>query len=202
MIGLIAKKSGMSQVISENGDVTPVTLLKVAPNVITQIKNQKKDGYSAIQIGSGVRKKYTKPIKGHLKELDAKIIREIIVDDISKYKVGDKLDISILKVGDKITITGTSKGKGFAGTIKRHNFKSGPSSHGHDHHRQPGSIGAMGMPRIHKGKKMAGRMGGDTVTRKKVLVMATNIKDQTVAIKGPVPGANKDWILIKKDESR
>lgn len=200
MIGLIAKKSGMSQIISENGDVTSVTLLKITPNVITQIKNQDKDGYSAIQIGSGVRKKYTKPIKGHLKELDAKIIREIIVDDISKYKVGDKLDISILKVGDKITITGTSKGKGFAGTIKRHNFKSGPSSHGHDHHRQPGSIGAMGMPRIHKGKRMAGRMGGDTVTRKKVLVMATNIKDQTVAIKGPVPGANKDWILIKKDE--
>lgn len=202
MVGLIAKKIGMSQIISDNGEVSSVTLLKVTPNVITQIKNQAKDGYSAIQIGAGTRKKYTKPMKGHLKELDAKIIKEIIIDDVSKYKVGDKLDVSILEVGDKITITGTSKGKGFAGTIKRHNFKSGPGAHGHDHHRQPGSIGAMGMPRVHKGKRMAGRMGTDTITIKKVLVMATDIKDQTVAIKGPVPGANKEWILIKKDESR
>lgn len=202
MIGLIAKKSGMSQIISDNGDVSSVTILKISPNVITQIKNADKEGYLAIQIGTGVKKKYTKPIKGHLKELDAKIIREIRVDDVSKYKVGDKLDVSILEVGDKIIITGTSKGKGFAGTIKRHNFRSGPSTHGHDHHRQPGSIGAMGMPRVHKGKRMAGRMGGDTVTRKKVLVMATNVKNQTVAVKGPVPGANKDWVLIKKDESR
>jgi len=200
MIGLIAKKSGMSQIISDNGEVSSVTILKISPNVITQIKNADKEGYSAIQIGTGVKKKYTKPIKGHLKELDAKVIREIRVDDVSKYKVGDKLDVSILEVGDKIIITGTSKGKGFAGTIKRHNFRSGPSTHGHDHHRQPGSIGAMGMPRVHKGKKMAGRMGGDTVTRKKVLVMAANIKNQTIAVKGPVPGANKDWVLIKKDE--
>ena len=200
MVGLIAKKSGMSQIISNNGEVSSVTILKIFPNVVTQIKNADKEGYSAIQIGTGVRKKYTKPIKGHLKELDAKIIKEIRVDDVSKYKVGDKLDISILEVGDKIIITGTSKGKGFAGTIKRHNFRSGPSTHGHDHHRQPGSIGAMGMPRVHKGKRMAGRMGGDTVTRKKVLVMAANVKNQTIAVKGPVPGANKDWVLIKKDE--
>lgn len=200
MVGLIAKKSGMSQIISDNGEVSSVTILKISPNVITQIKNTDKEGYSAIQIGTGVKKKYNKPIKGHLKELDAKIIREIRVDDVSKYKVGDKLDVSILEVGDKIIITGTSKGKGFAGTIKRHNFRSGPSTHGHDHHRQPGSIGAMGMPRVHKGKRMAGRMGGDTVTRKKVLVMATNVKNQTVAVKGPVPGANKEWVLIRKDE--
>ncbi len=200
MIGLIAKKSGMSQIILDNGEVSSVTILKVTPNVITQIKNQDKDGYSAIQIGTGVSKKYTKPIKGHLKELDAFIIKEIKVDDTSKYKVGDKLDIPTLEVGDRVIITGTSKGKGFAGTIKRHNFRSGPSSHGHDHHRQPGSIGAMGMPRVHKGKRMAGRMGGDTVTRKKVLVMDTNIKDQTISVRGSVPGANKGWILIKKDE--
>ena len=198
MAGLIVKKSGMSQIISDNGEVSSVTLLKVDSNVVTQIKTKEKDGYSAIQIGSGARKKYNKPTKGHLKELDAKIFKEIIVDDVSKYKVGDKIDVSILEVGDKITITGTSKGKGFAGTIKRHNFKSGPGSHGHDHHRQPGSIGAMGMPRVHKGKRMAGRMGGDTITRKKVLVMATNVKDQTIAIKGPAPGANKEWLLIKK----
>lgn len=200
MVGLIAKKTGMSQIISDNGDVSSITILKVIPNVITQVKTEEKDGYSAIQIGTGVKKKYTKPLKGHLKELDAKVIKEIRVNDASKYKVGDKLDISILNIGDRIIVTGTSKGKGFAGTIKRHNFRSGPSSHGHDHHRQPGSIGAMGMPRVHKGKRMAGRMGGDTTTIKKVLVMDTNIKDQTIAVKGPVPGANKEWVLIRKDE--
>jgi len=199
MIGLIAKKTGMSQVILDNGNVVPVTLLKVEPNVVTQVKSQDKEGYDAIQIGSGASKKYAKPLKGHLKELDAKILKEIRLPEASKdLKVGNKIDLNNFEVGDKVVVTGVSKGKGFAGTIKRHNFRSGPSGHGHDHHRQPGSIGAMGMPRVHKGKRMAGHMGVDTVTTKNVPIVLIDTKEKILAVKGSVPGANNNWVLIKK----
>lgn len=198
MIGLIAKKSGMSQVVLDNGEVAGVTLLKVEPNVIVQLKTKEKDGYTAIQLGSGAKKRYIKPEKQHLKELDARKLKEIQVEDIDQYKRGDKLDVSLFKINDLVSVTGVSKGKGFAGTIKRHNFKSGPSSHGHDHHRQPGSIGAMGRPNVHKGKRMAGRMGGDQITTKGLKVVAIDEKDNSIAIKGAVPGANNGWVFIKK----
>ena len=198
MIGLIAKKSGMSQVVLDNGEVAGITLLKVEPNVIVQLKTKEKDGYTAIQLGSGAKKRYIKPEKQHLKELDARKLKEIQVEDIDQYKRGDKLDVSLFQVNDLVSVTGISKGKGFAGTIKRHNFKSGPSSHGHDHHRQPGSIGAMGRPNVHKGKKMAGRMGGDQITTKGLKVVAIDEKDNLIAIKGAVPGANNEWVFIKK----
>lgn len=189
----------MSQVILDNGNVVPVTLLKVEPNVVTQVKSQDKEGYDAIQIGSGASKKYAKPLKGHLKELDAKILKEIRLPEASKdLKVGNKIDLNNFEVGDKVVVTGVSKGKGFAGTIKRHNFRSGPSGHGHDHHRQPGSIGAMGMPRVHKGKRMAGHMGVDTVTTKNVPIVLIDTKEKILAVKGSVPGANNNWVLIKK----
>lgn len=198
MIGLIAKKSTMSQFALDNGEMVGATFLKVEPNVIAQIKSNDKDGYSALQLGGGVKKHYKKSEKGHLKELDAQILREVRIDDVSAYRRGDKLDVSLFKVGDIVSVTSVSKGKGFAGTIKRHGFRSGPSSHGHDHHRQPGSIGAMGMPRVHKGKRMAGRMGGNQVTTKNLKIIAVDLKDQTIVIKGTVPGANRGWVLIKK----
>lgn len=198
MIGLIAKKSGMSQIVLDNGEVAGVTLLKVEPNVVVQLKTKEKDGYTAIQLGSGVKKHYTKPAKQHLKELDANKLKEMQVEDVSEYKRGDKLDISIFEINELVVVTGISKGKGFAGTIKRHNFKSGPSSHGHDHHRQPGSIGAMGRPNVHKGKKMAGRMGGDQISTKNLKVAAIDKKANVIAVKGAVPGANNEWVFIKK----
>ena len=199
MIGLITKKIGMSQAILADGKVVAVTLLKTEPNVVTQIKSPEKDGYTAIQLGSGgIKKHYSKSMKGHLKGLDAKILREIYVKDNTAYKLGDKLDVSIFKPDDVVSLRGVSKGKGFAGTIKRHNFRSGPSSHGHDHHRQPGSIGAMGMPRVHKGKKMAGRMGGDQITLRNTRIINVDKKAGTIAVKGAVPGANNEWILIQK----
>lgn len=202
MIGLITKKIGMSQAILADGKVVAVTLLKTEPNIVTQIKSPEKDGYTAIQLGSGgVKKHCPKSMKGHLKGLDAKILREICVKDSTAYKLGDKLDVSIFKPDDTVSLMGVSKGKGFAGTIKRHNFHSGPSSHGHDHHRQPGSIGAMGMPRVHKGKKMPGRMGGDRITIGNTRIIDIDKKAGTIAVKGAVPGANNGWILIqKKDE--
>lgn len=202
MVGLIAKKSGMSQIVLDNGDATAVTLFKIEPNVVTQVKSLDQDGYQAIQVGSGARKRYNRAQQGHLKELDARIAREVRVQDISKYKRGDKLDVSLFAVGDLVSVRGITKGKGFAGTIKRHGFKSGPGSHGHDHHRQPGSIGAMGMPRVHKGKRMAGHMGSQQVTVKNLQVVAVDVKSQTVAVKGATPGANQGWVLMKKHESR
>lgn len=188
----------MSQVVLENGEVVGVTLLKVEPNAIVQLKTEEKDGYTAIQLGSGAKKRYTKPAKQHLKELDASKLKEMRVEDISQYKRGDKLDVSLFEVNDLVAVTGISKGKGFAGTIKRHNFRSGPGAHGHDHHRQPGSIGAMGRPNVHKGKRMAGRMGGDQITTKNLKVVAIDKKDNLIAVKGAVAGANNSWVFIKK----
>jgi len=199
MIGLITKKIGMSQAVLDNGKAIAVTLLKTEPNVVVQIKSPKKDGYTAIQLGSGgIKKHYSKSIKGHLKGLDAKILKEICIKDDTIYKLGDKLDVSVFEPDDTVSLMGISKGKGFAGTIKRHNFSSGPSSHGHDHHRQPGSIGAMGMPRVHKGKRMAGRMGGNQVTIKNAKIINIDKKAGTIAVKGAVPGAGNGWILIQK----
>lgn len=198
MIGLIAQKSEMSKLVLANGDMVGVTWLKVKPNVVVQIKTTDKDGYSAIQLGAGERKKYSKPIAGHLQKLDAKVLREVKVDDTALYTKGQSIDVSVFAVGDKITVTGISKGKGFAGTIKRHNFSSGPASHGHDHHRQPGSIGPMGMARVQPGRRMSGHMGAETVTAKNLLVAFVDQANQRLAIKGSVPGGYKSFILIKK----
>lgn len=200
MIGLIAQKFEVSQVVLENGDIVAATWLKVKPNLVTQIKSLVKDGYNALQIGSGVKKRYNKPTKGHLKELDAKVLREIKTNKVEDFKRGDKLDLSIFSSGEKVTITGISKGKGFAGTIKRHNFKSGPSGHGHDHHRQPGSIGPMGIARVMPGKRMSGHMGSDRITIKNLQVVAIDKSNQKIAIKGSVPGIRNSWVLISKHE--
>ena len=195
---ILGKKVEMTQIFNEKGDVIPVTVIETGECEVLQIKTKEKDGYTAIQLGSGVKKHYTKPAKQHLKELDANKLKEMQVEDVSEYKRGDKLDISIFEINELVVVTGISKGKGFAGTIKRHNFKSGPSSHGHDHHRQPGSIGAMGRPNVHKGKKMAGRMGGDQISTKNLKVAAIDKKANVIAVKGAVPGANNEWVFIKK----
>jgi len=200
MIGLIAQKFEVSQVVLENGDIVAVTWLKVKPNLVTQIKSLAKEGYNALQIGSGVKKRYNKPDKGHLKELDAKILREIKTNQVESFKRGDKLDVSLFSEGEKVIITGISKGKGFAGTIKRHNFRSGPSGHGHDHHRQPGSIGPMGIARVLPGKRMAGHMGSERISIKNLKVIVVDKADQKIAVKGSVPGIRNSWVLISKYE--
>lgn len=200
MIDIIAQKLEMSQVITDTGAAEPVTWLTVTPNRVTQIKTVAKDGYHAIQIGSGAKKRYTKPERGHLGKLDARVLHETAVTPEADYKVGDTIDLSTLSVGDKVAVSARSKGKGFAGTIKRHNFRSGPGGHGHDHHRQPGSIGAMGMPRVEKGKRMAGHMGDRKVTTKNLKVMAIDAQLGRVAINGSVPGPRGGWVIISKHE--
>lgn len=197
MTGLIAQKLEMSRLTLDNGDVIGATWLSVLPNTISQVKTVEKEGYNAIQLAMGQAKRYTKPLKGHLKTIDAQKICEIKIDN-HQYARGDKIDVSLFSVGDKVSVTATSKGKGFAGTIKRHNFSSGPGSHGHDHHRQPGSIGAMGISRVEKGRRMSGHMGDEKITTKNLLVVAVDPKNNQLAVKGSVPGHRQSYVLIKK----
>lgn len=197
MIGLIAQKSEMARLTLANGDVIGATWLIAPPNTIAQVKTIKKDGYNAIQLAMGQAKHYTKPLKGHLKTIDAKKLNEIRTDN-DDHKRGDKLDVSVFAIGDKVNVMATSKGKGFAGTIKRHHFSSGPASHGHDHHRQPGSIGAMGIARVEKGRRMSGHMGAERITTRNLLVVAVDATNNRLAVKGAVPGHRKSYVLIKK----
>ncbi|MBI3984223.1 50S ribosomal protein L3 [Candidatus Microgenomates bacterium] len=204
MKAVIGRKIGMSQVLAEDGTATAVTLLLVEPTVVTQLRTAEQDGYLAVQIGGGVRKHITKPLAGHLKASgsQAKLIREVrlpvALSDASPLpKVGDKLDIAMFTVGDAVTLTGLSKGKGFAGTVKRHNFKRGPKSHGSKSYRALGSIGSMFPQKVFKGKKMAGRLGHEQVTLRQVPILQVDVDDQIIAVKGPVPGPNKGLVLVR-----
>ena len=196
MKGLLAQKFEMSQLVLADGSVAPVTWLKAQPNVVTQVKTVDKDGYSAIQIGAGINKRPTRALKNHLKELDAKLLKEL--KNVTELKRGDKIDLSIFEIGDLVSVTGVSKGKGFSGTVKRHGFSRGPMGHGHDHHRQPGSIGPMGIARVLPGKRMAGHQGAEQVTTRGLKVIAVDPKAGTIAIKGSVPGSRHSWLLIRK----
>ncbi|MEA1909442.1 MAG: 50S ribosomal protein L3 [Patescibacteria group bacterium] len=196
---LLAKKIGMSQLISDSGEVLGVTWLDVTPNDIIQVKTLEKEGYNAVQLGIGQEKKLNKAKAGHVKDMLSKKLKEVKIEDSSSMKVGDKIDLSIFEVGKKVHVTAVSKGKGFAGTIKRHNFSRGPETHGHDHHRAPGSIGAMGMPRVHPGKKMAGHMGDEQITTKNLKIAAIDKSNNQIALAGSVPGANKGFVLISKN---
>jgi large subunit ribosomal protein L3 len=193
----------MSQVFKEDGTVIPVTLVKVEPCYVTQIKTEEKDGYNAIQIGSEITaKKIKSPQKGHLKDLPSlKYLREFRIpkEGVENFKRGDKIDISIFSVGDKVDVTGYSKGRGFAGVVKRHGFKGSPASHGHkDQLRMPGSIGSKRQGPIPKGKRMAGRMGGNRVTIKNLEIVQCDEKNNILALKGAIPGARNSKVLIRK----
>lgn len=196
----------MTQVVTPDGVARPVTLLQVMPSVIAQIKTFDRDGYFAFQVGTLGKKKVNKPLQGHLRGAGVKatFLKEVKVggDAVAKYKVGDILGTDLFQVGDFLKISGISKGKGFSGTVKRHGFHRGPATHGHDHHRAPGSIGAMGIPRVIKGKKMAGRMGNEKVTLKKVEVVAIDPKGSIIAVSGSLPGHPKSFLLVEKMTSK
>ncbi|OGB75210.1 50S ribosomal protein L3 [candidate division Kazan bacterium RIFCSPHIGHO2_01_FULL_49_10] len=196
MKGLLARKIDMSQLILPDGAVAPVTWLTALPNVVTQVKTAAVDGYAAVQIGAGRAKKLNRAAQGHLKELDVRKLQELKGE--TELKRGDKIDLSIFEVGDIVSVTGISKGKGFSGTVKRHGFSRGPMGHGHDHHRAPGSIGPMGIARVLPGKRMSGHQGAEQVTTRGLKVMAIDLKTNTIAIKGSVPGARHSWLLIRK----
>lgn len=203
--GLIGKKVGMSQSFDGEGNVIPVTVLKAGPCAVFQKKTREKDGYSAIQLGfmeeKGV-KKPTKPELGHSKKSGippVKVLREFKFQDKAEVKEGDQFFVDIFNKGEKIDITGTSKGKGFAGVMKRWGFRGGKGSHGSMFHRRPGSIGASAFPsRVTKGKRMPGHMGHDRVTVKNLTVIQTDKENNLLVVRGAVPGPDGGYVFIIK----
>jgi large subunit ribosomal protein L3 len=191
----------MSSIINDDGAVIAVTLLSANPNVITQVKSDETDGYTAIQVGAEEINKAGKAQAGHLKKAGmlTKIIREFRLKELDENtKVGDKLNADLFSVGDSVDVTGTSKGKGWAGTIKRHNFHRGRKTHGGRSYRRPGSIGSMYPQRIFPGKKMAGHMGHEQVTTKKLKVALVDMDLGVIGITGSVPGPRKGIVVLKE----
>jgi len=199
---ILAQKIGMSQIFKETGEVVPVTIVKAGPVQITQIKKDEKDGYEAIQIGFGRKNKLAQPQKGHLHGLgNFRWLREFIVFSEDKeekeWKRGDKISVDIFQENDLVVVQGTSKGKGFQGVVKRHGFKGSPASHGtKDRLRAPGSIGSTDSQRVIPGKKMAGRMGNDTITLKKIKVVKVDLKNNQLYLQGAIPGRRGSLLKI------
>jgi len=199
MKALLGTKIGMTQIIGEDGVSTPVTIIQAGPCTVTQVKSVESDGYNAVQVAYGEGKNLSKAVAGHVKtaKVSPKHIREFRVDDLGEIKVGDKIDVSSFELGDMIDATGISKGKGFAGTVKRHNFKTSPSSHGGNGVvRRVGSIGSMYPQKVFKGKHMPGRMGHDQVTVKNLKVAYVSVGDNLIGLKGAVPGPKKGLIVL------
>ena len=200
MKALLGTKIGMTQIISEDGRATPVTLIQAGPVTVTQAKTVEIDGYNAVQVAYGEGKNLSKAVAGHTKpaQVTPKHIREFRVADLPEdLKIGDAIDVSQFALGDIVDATGTSKGKGFAGTVKRHNFNTSKSTHGGNGNvRKPGSIGSMYPQKVFKGKRMAGRMGHDRVTVKNLEVAYVDPANNLIGLKGAVPGPNKGLIVI------
>jgi len=199
-IGLIGRKVGMTQVFAEDGTMVPVSVVSVEPNTVTEIRTLERDGYTAVQLGAGTARRTTKPRAGQLKDLPrVRDVREFRVDDVADFEVGQRLDVSLFAEGDRVDVTGVSKGKGFAGTVKRHHFRRGPETHGSDSHRAPGSIGGGTTPgKVFKGTPMAGHMGHDRVTVKGATIVRTDTQRNLLLVRGPVPGARNALILVRK----
>jgi large subunit ribosomal protein L3 len=191
----------MTQVFSSAGEARGVTVVEAGPCIVVQIKTQERDGYSAIQVGFGQRKRLTKPMLGHIKQLgNFRFLREVRVDDPDQYEVGQTLGADVFEEGDIVNVVGTSKGKGFAGGVKRHHFHGGPKTHGQsDRHRAPGSIGSGTTPgRVRKGLRMAGHMGAERVTVKNLRVFQANAERGVLLIEGSVPGGVNGVVRVTK----
>lgn len=195
---ILGKKVEMSQRFRSNGVTVPVTLVKVPKNVVTQIRTKEKDGYVAVQVGAVEGKHLSKAERGHLKDLSPmRHLQEFRVDEAGNWKRGDELSVTQFMPGDSVTVTGTSKGKGFQGVVKRHHFHGHPKSHGHkDQLRMPGSIGAGGVQHVRKGTRMAGRMGDEQVTVKNLEVVSVDGEKGLLELKGAVPGARNGLLII------
>lgn len=205
MRALLARKVEMTHIFDEKGNFVPVTLLLAEGNVVTQIKTNEKDGYEAIQLGYGKSKKISKPLAGHLLKSKAhtRKLKEIQAEDGKTYQIGDKIEINIFEENDLVDITGVSKGKGFAGTIKRHNFHRGPKTHGSHNYRAPGSIGAMFPQHVLKGQKLPGRMGAIQVTNKNIKIAKIIEEENLILVRGAVPGPKKGIVLlVSKDKAK
>lgn len=201
--GLIGKKVGMTHVFDGDGQLMALTAVECGPCFVTQIKTEDKDGYSAVQLGFGEAKLLNSPQRGHLngKKVGAlKYLREFEVDDVTSVEVGQELSVGLFREGDLVDVVGVSKGKGFAGVVKRHHFAGGPKTHGQsDRHRAPGSIGATTSPgRVLKGTRMAGHLGNRRVTERNLSVFRVDLPRNLLFLKGVVPGAKGGLVLIKK----
>jgi len=199
--GIIGRKLGMTQIFGEDGKAEAVTAIEAGPCAVIQVKTVAKEGYNAAQLGFSEAKRLKSPQRGHLKGLGQfKYLRELRVDDAEAIKVGDRVDVSLFKDGDLVDVTGISKGKGFAGVVKRYHFAGGPKTHGQsDRHRAPGSIGATTSPgRVFKGQRMPGHMGSSRVTVRHLEVFAADPARNLLLVKGAVPGAKNGLLIIRK----
>jgi len=201
--GLLGRKLGMTQVFDHNGELHAVTVIEAGPVVVTQVKTAAKDGYDAVQVGYGLAKRTTKPLRGHLKKLgDFRLLREFRVLGDGEYSVGDRLGVDLFAEGDLVDVTGVSRGRGFAGGVRRHNFHGGPKTHGQsDRHRAPGSIGSGTTPgRVLKGQRMAGHMGAEQVTAKNLRVIARDDAKGLLLVEGAVPGATNATVRVRRSK--
>jgi len=202
MKGILGRKIGMTQVFATNGKLVPVTVVEVEPNIVSQIKTKANDGYDAIQLAA-VEKKETrsnKPEMGHLKKANTtpkRFLRELRGVDVSAYSLGQEIKADIFNVGEVVDVTGTSKGKGTQGVIKRWNQSRGPMSHGSQYHRGVGSLGTLRPMRVLPGKKLAGRMGGEQVTVQNLEIVSIDLENNVILIKGNVPGPKKSLVFVK-----
>lgn len=202
---ILGKKLGMTQVFNEQGQLVPVTVVETTPSVVVRVKTNETDGYNAIQLGYGAikEKHLTKPAKGQFEKAGVapvKYLRELRLQDVPEYTVGQTLAADIFAVGELVDVTGTGKGKGFAGGIKRHHFARGPESHGSKSHREPGSMGAMtsgGGGNVFKGKKLPGQMGGYQRTVQRLEVVRVDADRNVMLIKGGIPGAKGSLVMVR-----
>ena len=200
-IGLIGRKVGMTQVFQPDGTMVAVSVVEVTPNTVTRLRTPDRDGYTAVQIGAGERRRLTKPLAGQLRDLPrVRNIREFRLENVDGYTVGQQLTVAdIFAEGELVDVTGVSKGQGFAGTVKRHNFSRGPKTHGSDNYRKPGSIGPGTTPgRVYKGLRMGGHMGIERVTMKKLRVVRVDAERNLILVKGSVPGAPGALTFVRK----
>lgn len=202
--GMLGRKVGMMQVFTQRGEVVPVTVISAGPCVVTQVRTSEPDGYDAVQLGFEQvdARKLNKPQQGHLKSAGTlvRILREFGADNPQEHKPGDVINVELFSAGQKVDVSGNSKGRGFAGVVKRHGFRGGPKTHGQsDRHRAPGSIGAGTTPgRVWKGQKMAGRMGGKRVTVQNLEVVEVIADKNLILVKGSVPGARNTLLQIRR----
>lgn len=197
--GILGKKVGMTQIFSADGVLIPVTVIEVTPNVVLQKKTAETDGYQAVQLGYADKKKASKPEIGHANKANTnpkRFVKEIAGEEMMAFEVGQEVKANIFVEGEIVDVIGTSKGKGYAGGIKRHNFSRGPMAHGSGYHRGIGSMGSIDAARVKKGKKMAGRLGGETVTVQNLSVAKIDLEKNVILIRGSVPGANRSYVTI------
>ncbi len=197
--GILGKKVGMTQIFTTDGTLVPVTVIEVTPNVVLQKKTVETDGYQSIQLGYADKKNVSKPEVGHANKANTnpkRFVKEIAGEEMMAFEVGQEVKANIFVEGEIVDVTGTSKGKGFQGVIKRHNFHIGPMAHGSGYHRGTGSMGDINAARIKKGKKMPGRMGGETTTIQNLEVVKIDLEKNVVLIKGNVPGAKNSYVVV------